>query len=416
MKKNVWIFNHYAMPPKYEVRVRNNKMAEIMQEKGYNVTIFGASTMHNTDINLINNKDRYIKKNYDGLKFVHIRAPKYKGNGISRIKNMLLFPFRLWLYTRKFEERPDVIINDLELMGFFVPFIIGKRYKCPVVTEIRDLWPESIIEFGYLNRKSIIAKALYLAEKWIYIFSDAVIFTKEGEVNYIREQKWDKESGGKIDMSKIHYINNGVDIIEFNQNIKRYCIEDQQLDRDDVFKAVYVGSVRHANSVGKLLDAAKIIEEKGFTDIIFIIYGDGDDRKNLEERIVEEGIKNVYIKGHINKKYIPYVLSKSSINILNYMQSGIWKRGNSSNKLFEYMASGKPVLSTIKMNYCILEKYKCGESVDCYTADAIADKIIEFYKMDKITYQEYCKNSTIGANDFDWKLLTDRVIDVMENV
>lgn len=416
MKKNVWIFNHYAMPPKYEVRVRNNKMAEFMKEKGYNVTIFGASTMHNTDINLIEDNERYIKRKYGNLSFVHIKSPNYKGNGVARIKNMILFPFRLYLYTKKFEEKPDIIVNDLELMGFFFPFLIGKRCKCPVVTEIRDLWPESIIEFGYLKRNSIIAKILYWCEKWIYILSDSVIFTKEGEVNYIREQKWDKGHGGKIDMSKIHYINNGVDICEFNENIKKYTINDLDLADESTFKVVYVGSVRHANSVGKLLDAAKIIQDKGLFKVKFIIYGDGDDRENLQERAKNENLDNVLFKGHVKKIYIPYVLSKASVNVLNYMQSGIWKRGNSSNKLFEYMASGKPILSTIRMNYCILEKYECGESVDNYTPEAIASKIIEFYNMDETKYNKYCKNALHGAIDFDWKKLTDKLINVIENV
>ncbi len=83
--------------------------------------------------------------------------------------------------------------------------------------------------------------------------------------------------------------------------------------------------------------------------------------KNWLRRVENENLDNVKMKGFVNKKYIPYILSKSSVNILNYSQTQYnWSRGNSSNKLFEYMASGKPMISTVKMGYSIIEKYKCG--------------------------------------------------------
>ena len=76
----------------------------------------------------------------------------------------------------------------------------------------------------------------------------------------------------------------------------------------------------------------------------------------LEKRIAEEGLTNIKMKGFVNKQFIPYILSKSSVNILNYSNTQYnWSRGNSSNKLFEYMASGKPIISTVKMGYSIIE-------------------------------------------------------------
>ncbi|MDI9493314.1 MAG: glycosyltransferase [Bacillota bacterium] len=98
------------------------------------------------------------------------------------------------------------------------------------------------------------------------------------------------------------------------------------------------------------MDAAALLEDDN--DIQFLIYGDGSEKEVLEKRIVDEGLSNVKMKGFINKQFIPYILSKSSVNIFNYSQSKYnWARGNSSNKLFEYMASGKPIISTVKMGY-----------------------------------------------------------------
>ena len=69
----------------------------------------------------------------------------------------------------------------------------------------------------------------------------------------------------------------------------------------------------------------------------------------------KETISNVIFKEKwVNPKYIPYILSKSNLNILNYIPNYIWKYGAIQNKLFQYLASGKPILSNLKMGYCLI--------------------------------------------------------------
>jgi glycosyltransferase involved in cell wall biosynthesis len=70
------------------------------------------------------------------------------------------------------------------------------------------------------------------------------------------------------------------------------------------------------NNVGNILDAAALLEDDN--DIQFLIYGDGSEKEVLEKRIVDEGLSNVKMKGFINKQFIPYILSKSSVgNLIN---------------------------------------------------------------------------------------------------
>jgi glycosyltransferase involved in cell wall biosynthesis len=148
-----------------------------------------------------------------------------------------------------------------------------------------------------------------------------------------------------------------------------------------------------------------------------LIYGDGNQLEALKQQVVDEGLTNVKMKGYVNKQCIPYVLSKSSVNILNYSQSQYnWNRGNSSNKLFEYMASGKPIISTVKMGYCILEKYQCGLSLEESTPEELAKTILKVHDMPKEQYEEMARNARAGAADFDYKALTDRLIKAIASV
>lgn len=203
---------------------------------------------------------------------------------------------------------------------------------------------------------------------------------------------------------KCFYINNGIDIEVFNQNIKKYIVDDEELNSDK-FNVVYAGSIRPVNDVGKILLSAKLLKNQ--SDIQFLIYGDGNQKTILEQQIIDEGLTNVKLKGYINKRYIPYILSKANVNLLNYSQTQYnWARGNSSNKLFEYMASGKPIISTVKMGYSIIERYQCGIELEKGTPQELADTILKFKNMNKNEYNMIGQNAKKGAENFDFKELT----------
>ena len=62
--RKVWLVNKYAMPPQYESRLRTIKFAHYLQEKGYDVTIFGCSIMHNLNMDLIEDGSLYIERQF----------------------------------------------------------------------------------------------------------------------------------------------------------------------------------------------------------------------------------------------------------------------------------------------------------------------------------------------------------------
>lgn len=409
MIKNVWIFNHYAEPPQYETRVRNNMMAKYLMRAGYDVTIFGASTIHNTNINLITDGSPYIRREYDGLKFVHIKAPDYTGNGISRKLNLLLFPFHLWQVTRKLGEKPDVIVNDLDVMAMSFPFWIARHFRVPIITEVRDLWPESLIEYGYLKRNSLLARFLYQVEKRMYLRSDSIVFTMEGAYDYIAEQGWEKD----IPRSKVHYINNGVDLELFDYDKEHFRVEDPELDDPEVFKVIYTGSIRRVNNLGLLLDAAKCVKDPR---VKFLIWGDGDEREALEQRVCDEGLTNVVFKGKVEKKYIPSIVSRANLNFAHNAPSPLFRFGISFNKLFDYLAAGKPVLCDFPCPYNPAVTYGAGIEVSGTQPQQIAKAIDALVTSAEQEWQSYCANARRAAEDYDFRVLTQKLLNVIEEI
>jgi len=417
-KRTIWIVHHYATPPTMNGAPRPYNFGINLYKHGYKTRVFAASYLHFSDINLIDDNRLFITNDDTDVPFVFVRTPSSPGNDMKRVINMFTYYKSLFKVTKEYikkGERPDLILaSSPHPLSMIAGIKIAKKLGIPCICEVRDFWPEVFFMGGVLRENSILGKMLVQGEHWIYKKADAIIFLKEGDYTYITDKKWDTSQGGDIDLEKCHYINNGVNIEEFNKQI-----EQEKCDDDDLqcgkFNIVYAGAIRPVNNVGNILDAAKLLRE--YKDIQFLIYGEGNQLEALKQRVIDEKITNVKMKGYVEKKYIPYILSKSSLNLLNYSQSKYnWSRGNSSNKLFEYMASGKPVISTVKMGYSPIDKYDCGISLEEDTPAALAKAVLEFYNMPRDRYDVICQNAKNGAKDYDYKILTKKLVSVIEKL
>ena len=413
-----WIFNHYATTPLTGPLLRHYYFAEYLKERNIETTVFAANELHQTGGCVDTHGKPYLRTEEEGVPFVFVKTSKYEGNGISRVKNMVSFFLGLLKISKGYAKqygKPDVIMgSSAHPLTSIAGILVARRFRVPAIVEVRDLWPEAIFSFGKVKMNSLVGRLLSAGEKWMYVHADAIVFTKEGDVDHIKEMGWDKDHGGQIDLAKCHYINNGVNLKDYYASIEKDILKDPDLE-DDSFKVVYTGTVRPVNNVGNLLDTAKLLKDK--KDIKFLIFGGGSELEKLEKRVQDEHIDNVIFKGFVEKKYIPYILSRSSVNVLNYSQANYnWSRGNSSNKLFEYMASGKPIISTVKMGYCILDKYQCGLSLDECTPKALAEQILKIHDMPEEAYAQMAENAKNGAKDFDFPVLTRKLYQVIKSV
>lgn len=415
MKKNIWIWNHYATNMFKDQAGRHYWFAENLIKHGYSPTIFCASTIHNSDENIDTGNYKYISEETNDIPFVFVKTPEYNGNGKKRITNMIYFYRNIFTVATKYaieNGKPDVILaSSVHPLTLIAGIKIAKKFGVPCICEVRDLWPESIVAYGALKRNSAIAKLLYQGEKWIYKKADSIIMTWEGGREYILDQGWDKH----IDDKKVKHISNGIVIDTFDNNGEEYEIVDSDLDNKDYKNVVYAGSIRKVNNLGMLLDAAKIVQKQERKGIRFLIYGSGDESEILKKRCREENIGNVIFKGHVEKKYVPSILKKSYINILHNSSTSLDKYGQSQNKFFEYLAAGKCIVQTYSTGYSICEKFNCGISAPVQNAEEIAKAVIEATSDEKSNI-ERGSNARAASLNYDFRKLTKDLIQVIESV
>ncbi|CAG9620196.1 glycosyltransferase family 4 protein [Sutcliffiella rhizosphaerae] len=417
MKKKIWIFNHYATKMFDEKAGRHFWFAEYLKKKGYEPIIFCASTIHNSH-KRIRIESNYKIEEKNGIPFVIIKTPDYKGNGKQRIINMLSFYKNIIPISKEYARlngKPDLILaSSVHPLTLVAGIKLSKEFKVSCISEVRDLWPETLVAYGSISPNSLIAKFLYMGEKWIYKNSDKIIFTMPGGIDYIKGKSWDLESGGPINLKKVKYINNGVDLESFNFLKEHNKIDDEDIKNQNIFKVIYTGSISKANNVKKLVDIAKYLSDKNENHVKILIFGEGLQKKVLEEYCLKNNLQNIVFKGHVDKKYIPFILSKSNLNIFHFEQNSLKKYGASLNKMFEYFASRKPVLSDCEFGYDLIKKHNCGTVIDNGTVEQLATEVLRISKLSQIEYESYCDNAYNLAKSYDFKLLTDKLEGLFE--
>ena len=407
----IWIINNYTVMPQYGALTRSYQFAKHLAEKGHEVTVFAGSHVHNTEIQLITGKEKFRLEPDCPFPWVHIKTLTYGSSRKKQVLSMFQFCMNLRHAIKKM-EKPDVIIgSSSHPLAAAMGLCLSRKYGCRGVAEIRDLWPESIVVYDVAQKANIAIKLLYCLEKWIYKKADAIVFTMEGGRDYIVGKKWDTGNGGPVDLSKVYHINNGVDLEEFDDSRDVCVVPDEDLDNPELFKVVYTGSIRKVNGVDKLVESAKCLQE--YPNIRLLVFGAGTELEALKQSTRDHGLTNIVFKGVVPKKQIPSILCRSDLCLLHWNSTPIIRYGMSMNKTFEYMAAGKPILSTNPTPYSVLKKYQCGIETEENTPEEIAKGILQVYRMPEEEYARYCKNARTASEDFDFERLTERLIEAI---
>lgn len=415
MKKNVWIINHYAGETLFDKGGRHYWLAKYLKRDGYEPTVFCSNTMHGEAKRYLETDALWEMRTAEeiGVPFVFVKARPYMGNGKQRILNMMDFYRHVERAAKEYAAaygRPDVIFaSSVHPLTIVAGIRLAKYFGVKCVAEIRDLWPESLIAYGIAGPRHPAVLCLRRLEKWIYRKADAVVFTMEGAYDYIAEQGWEKD----VPRSKVYYINNGVDLEQFGYNRTHFTVNDPDLDDAEHFKVVYTGSIRKVNNLGLLLDAAKEVKDPR---IKFLIWGSGDELPVLRQRLADEHITNVVFKGRVEKQYVPSIVSRADLNFAHNTASPLFRFGISFNKLFDYLAAEKPVLTDFSCRYNPAVKAGAGVNVEEPSASHVAAAIEQLSRAAGAVYGEYCRRAGEAVRQYDFRYLTEQLEQILFSV
>ena len=406
----IWIVNPQTGSPDRVSNPRYLELAKHFMAKGHEVITFNSSQRERITIPKGN---KSIEKQYGEYRFVHVYTPNFKGNTIKRMFSLHTFAKNVARISQQY-EKPDVILHNIH-PPFDYPIVkLAKRLNCKYIAEAWDMWPESFVRFGLIKESNPLMKVAHIFEKKYYYAADEIVYTLAGGGGYLKSMGWTTESGGNINPNHIHYNNNGINLAEFDENKMKYPRPDEDINADDTYKIVYLGSVKKANHVQTLIDAAAILKDN--PKYRFFIYGNGSHRDLLEQYVKDNHIDNVVFK----EKRIPleecaWVVSQATVNVMNY-EKGFGKWGASSGKLFQYLAAGKPIVCNVDFKYDnVIKDNDIGISRNMTTSEDFADSIRSLAELPKEEYEAMCGRVREVAKRFDYKVLAANELAIIEN-
>ncbi len=374
---NIWIFNHYATTPVYVGGTRHYDLAYELVKKGHEVTIFASSYNHfvKEETHRYDSGVSSVKESINGINFVWVKTAAYQGT-IKRIKNILDYTYnayRAGIKELKTEE-PDIIIgSSVHPLAAYIGYLISKKSKSVFYFEERDLWPQTFVDFGKLSKHNPIAQALYVFEKFLYQKAAKIIVLFDKAADYV-------ESRG-VDNDKVVYLPNGVNIESF-QEIR----QDEDILRvmqSYKYTVVYTGSHGIANHLEPLIETANLLKDN--SDVQFILVGNGLKKNDLIRLARTNNLSNVTFLDPISKEKIPYLLSLADLSFISIKKSPLYKWGFSMNKLYDYMASGLPVMmyssKEVIGSFKDVEGINLSESPDELATDILNKIHDEQYKL-----------------------------------
>lgn len=400
----IWIVNYYTHPACFNPRYL--ELAKHFMAAGHEVLTFYAN--YKSD----ESAPQFQQSTVNGLDFVEVKAPHFVGNGVKRMLSIWKFAAVLKKNARRF-PKPDVVLHNIH-PPFDYPVVgMAKKLGAKYIAEAWDLWPEDFVTFGLVGANNPAMKVAYAIEKRYYYKADDIIFTFLGAFDYLKRQGWMKEQGGKIDPAHLHYINNGIDLAEFDKNKVAFPRPDEDMNDPDLVKVVYLGAINKANNVQTLIDAAALLQDR--PNYRFCIYGNGAYRKALMDYVKEQGIGNVVFKEErIPLAECAWVVSQATVNVMNY-EKNFGKWGVSSGKMFQYLAAGKPIVCNIDIAYDnVIKDNRLGVSRNLETPEQFAEAIREVAEQPRASYDAMCERVREVAGKFDYKVLSQRELEVLE--
>lgn len=370
--KQVWILNHYAQEPGSAGGTRHFHLSQYLRNYGWQSTVIAASIEHGSGIQRLSPNELARYEKIEGVPFHWINVPPYSGNGAGRIVNMLSYSWRvLRRHTTAQLPRPDVIIgSSVHPFAAASAALIADRFNVPFVFEVRDLWPQTLIDVGRMSPKSPFTWVLKKLEKWLYRKASRIIVLLPRACDYIAPLGIPKKN--------IVWIPNGVDLSLFVQD---QAAIDHQEKEDQEFTLMYLGAHGKANDLNNVLEAMQHVQRKN-NNIRLRLIGDGPLKNQLMSFAQELGLTNVKFENPVPKSQIPELAAQADaflISVLDLPQ--LYRYGISMNKLFDYMASNRPVIISSNAINNPVKEASAGLTVEAGNPAALADAILEMAAM-----------------------------------
>jgi len=381
----------------------------MMVDKGHQVTWWTSTFDHQSKSYIVDRDKTVSVKGGVEMIYLHSNIGYKKNVSIRRLLNHRFVAKKFEIISDT-KSAPDLIycsFPTIELSYAAVDY--AKRNHIPIVVDTRDLWPDIFINpFPKLLHPFIklILNGYFKQTKYIFKKADGITAVS---LNYLN---WSLIYG-----QRKRSLNDEVFPLAYNKYTdinKNYILRDFVKLGVRPTKTIiwFVGTFGQTYDLKTIIQGARILEKHNTENIQFVFTGDGDNMRNWKK--LAKGLQNVVFTGWANRHELNYLSSIADIGLMSY---SIGAPQGLPNKIFEYMSSGVPILSSLRgETKDFLELNRIGLSYEPGSVESFLKKLKTLLKDEALRSDFGKSGKTLLENQFTSEIVYNNLIKYLENI
>lgn len=348
-------------------------LLEGFSEQGWKTDVFTPTpTRGVTDEQRKEYAHKRVEVKYDGKLTIHRMHLYREGKGfIGRAIRYVLFSIECFW-------KAATVPADFIFTGSGPPtqgVIVGLAKKVSgkkVIYNLQDIFPDSLATSGICGENSFLMKIGHAMENFTYRNADHIItITDDMKANIVKKG---------VPEDKISVVRNWIDTdkVKHVPRESNILFDELKLSRDS-FNVVYAGNLGKVQGVDVILKAASLM--KDYSDIKFVIFGNGSEEDNLKKIVNDNHLDNVLMFPLQPIERVSEVYSMADIAVIS-CTPGTGRSGMPS-KTWTIMAAGVPIIASFDMPSEMertIEEAGCGFCTRASDENGLSEKIMRVYR------------------------------------
>lgn len=333
----------------------------LLKQNGYEVTVLTMNPSYPNN-NLYEDKQFWDEEDIE-QDVIRISSGKIKGYTSSvwfrlfhYLETMFLFILTIFRLKKKYDY---VFISTPPIFPTVAGMIAKRKMKAKLITDVRDLWPESLLGVGVFTNKKILNLAFWY-EKKLYRTSDQIIVNSPIFREYIKNKG--------VEEHNIRFIPNSLTMDELSLAMHPPTLPEGKI------KVIYTGNIGLAQDILKLLKVAEQLQE--YQNIEFVIIGYGFRKHEVEAMIEKKGLTNIKLIQAKSRKRTLKEISSAHIAYVSLVEESVFDKVLPG-KVIDYMCVGKPIVADVSgFAADMIREANCGLIAENRSIEEIASNII----------------------------------------
>ena len=403
----ILFLSHYFPPEGNAPAARTHAHCRRWAAAGHDVTVITCAPNHPRGVVYpgYRNRPRQVEQ-MDGIRVVRVLTWLAPNRGLwARVASWFSYLVAATL-SGSLQDRPDVVVaTSPQPLCAWAGVLVSRWHRCPLVLEIRDLWPESVAAVGALRSRAalrlidVIARGPCRAAAHIVTVGEGY---RQGLV------------ARGVDGARIDIVMNGVDGELFRPQAADPAVA-ARLGIASRFVVAYCGTIGLAHGLEVVLRAGAVLRARRRRDIVFLLAGDGARLDELRAAAAAAGLDNVVFAGGLRRQHVPAVLACSDVCLVHLRASEAFTSVMPS-KIVEGTAMGLPVVLGVRgFAQRFVEAAGCGLCIAPEDADALAESVLRLADDPGLRRRLGLAGRACAAR-FDRDRLAARYLEIIERV